>query len=117
MKYPIEKYNIVIHQHPTYHTTEIIAYSTYAGKVVKGKAICHINDHYDEQKGIKLAAARCAEKIAHKRQARATKLLAKAQRQAQEAQTYLTNMMMYVADAKSEVASTKAEVAEILKSM
>lgn len=117
MKYPIEKYKIVIHQHPTYNTTEIIAYSTYAGKVVKGKAICHINDQYDEQKGVKLAVARCAEKIAHKRQVRANKLLVKAQHQAQEAQKYLTDMMMYVADAKSEVASTEAEVAEILKTM
>ena len=58
MKYPIEKYRIVVHQHPTYHTTEIIAMSTYAGEVVKGKAICQLGDNYDEQAGIELAVAR-----------------------------------------------------------
>ncbi len=117
MRYPIEKYKIVVHQHPTYHSTEIIAYSTYAGKVVRGKAVCHVNDQYDEDKGVKLAVARCAEKIARKRQARANKLLAKAQRQAQEAQKYVTDMMMYAADAKAEVASTQADLNEILKTM
>ena len=116
-RYPIEKYKIVIHQNKQYGSTEIIAYSTYAGKPVRGKAICHINDTYDEQKGVKLAVARCAEKIAHKRQARANKLLAKAQHQVAEAQKYATNMMMYAADAKAEVAMTKAELAEILKTM
>ena len=69
MKYPIEKYKIVVHQNKKYGSTEILAYSTYAGKVVHGKAICHANDNYDERKGIKLAVARCAEKIARKRQA------------------------------------------------
>ena len=69
MKYPVEKYRIVVHQHPRYHTTEIIAMSTYAGEVVKGKAICQIGDNYDEQAGTELAVARCAEKIARKRKA------------------------------------------------
>lgn len=117
MKYPIEKYKIVVHQNKKYDSTEILAYSTYAGKVVHGKAICHANDNYDEQKGIKLAVARCAEKIARKRQARATKLLAKAQKQVTEANKYATDMMMYLADAKAEVAVTQAELNEILKSM
>jgi hypothetical protein len=31
MRYPVEKYKIVIHKHPDYETTEIIAMSTYAG--------------------------------------------------------------------------------------
>lgn len=38
MKYPVTKYRIVVHQHPEYNTTEIIAMSTYAGDTVKGKA-------------------------------------------------------------------------------
>ena len=51
-RYPVEKYKMVVHQHPDYHTTEIIAMSTYAGQVVKGKALCHINDEYSEDKEI-----------------------------------------------------------------
>ena len=117
MKYPVEKYRVVVHQHPDYHTTEIIAMSTYAGETVKGKAICHIEDTYDEQKGIKLAVARCAERIALKRQARAEKLLAKAQRQMNAAQKYLIDMTNYADDARIEVANAKAEVADILSKM
>ena len=29
-RYPVTKYRIVVHQHPDYNTTEIIAMSTYA---------------------------------------------------------------------------------------
>ena len=116
-KYPIEKYNIAIHQHKDYGTVETIAWSTYAGKVVRGKAICHIEDTYNEQKGIKLAVARCAERIALKRQARAEKLLAKAQHQMQVAQKYLIDMTNYADDARLEVTNAKAEVADILSKM
>ena len=116
-KYPIEKYNIVVHQHKDYGTVETIAWSTYAGKVVRGKAICHTEDTYDEQKGVKLAVARCAERIARKRQARAEKLLAKAQRQMQVAQKYLIDMTNYADDARLEVAEAKVEVANILSAM
>ena len=115
--YPIEKYNIVVHQHPTYHTTEIIAYSTYAGKVVRGKAICHINDNYDESKGTKLAVARCAEKIARKRKARAAKLLKKAQNELAKAMKYVEDMSKYHTDACAEVDETKTELETILSNM
>ncbi len=117
MRYPIEKYNIVVHQHPDYHTTEILAMSTYAGKVVKGKAICHVNDNYDETKGTKLAVARCAEKIARKREARAARLLKKAQTQLAMAQKYVDDMARYHADACVEVAETQAELNDILAKM
>ena len=116
-KYPIEKYTIVVHQHPTYHTTEIIAFSTYAGKVVKGNAICQSGDTYDEQAGIRLAVARCAEKIARKRQARADRLVTKAAGQVYEAQKYLANMTAYAADARDEVKECQAELKAILDKM
>ncbi len=117
MRYPIDKYQIVIHQHPDYGTTEILARSTYAGETVKGKAICHLNDTYDEAKGIKLAVARCAEKIARKRQARAARLLKKAQTQLTMAQKYVADMTAYHNDACAEVTETKAELAQILSKM
>lgn len=117
MRYPIEKYQIVVHQHPDYHTTEILARSTYAGETVKGKAICHLNDTYDEDKGVKLAVARCAEKIAKKRKARAARLLKKAQDQLAMAQKYVTDMTAYHTDATAELAEAQADVADILATM
>lgn len=117
MRYPIEKYQIVVHQHPSYHTTEILARSTYAGETVKGKAICHMNDTYDEDKGVKLAVARCAEKIAKKRKARAARLLKKAQDQLTMAQKYVTDMTAYHTDATAELAEAQADVADILATM
>lgn len=117
MRYPIEKYQIVVHQHPDYHTTEILARSTYAGETVKGKAICHLNDTYDEDKGVKLAVARCAEKIARKRQARAARLLKKAQEQLAMAQKYVNDMNRYHEDACAEVIETQNEVNNILAKM
>lgn len=117
MRYPIEKYNIVIHQHKDYKTTEIIAMSTYAGQVVKGKAVCHINDTYDEEKGKKLAIARCAEKIARKRQARSARLLKKANEQFKMAQKYVDDMTKYNADACAEVAEAQIDLQNILANM
>ncbi len=117
MKYPIEKYNIIVHQHKDYHTTEIIAYSTYAGKVVKGNAICHIDDNYDEAKGTKLAVARCAEKIARKRKARAARLLKKANDQLAMAQKYVNDMTHYYNDSCVEVDEAQAELSEIYHNM
>ncbi len=116
-RYPVEKYKIVIHQHPDYHTTEIIAMSTYAGQVVKGKAICHTNDEYSEEDGRKLAIARCAHKIAKKRHARATKLQRKALAQMRLAEKYVEDMARYKADAFNEVAETQADLDAILAKM
>ena len=117
MRYPVEKYNIVVHQHKDYKTTEIIAYSTYAGKVVKGNAIVHENDTYDEEKGKKLAIARCAEKIARKRQARSARLLKKAHDQLKMAQKYVDDMAQYNADACDEVAEAQTDLQKILAKM
>ena len=117
MRYPIEKYNIVVHQHKDYGTTEIIAFSTYAGKVVKGNAICQSTDTYNEEAGIKLAVARCAEKIARKRKARAAKLLKKAQDQMAMAQKYVDDMTHYYNDACAEVEESQTELKNIYNKM
>ena len=117
MRYPIEKYQVIVHQHPDYLGTEIIARSTYAGQVVKGKAICHEGDTYNEEKGIKLAVARCAEKIAKKRAARATRLLKKTNAQLAMAQKYVNDMTAYHNDAVAELAEAQADVSKILSEM
>ena len=117
MKYPVSKYRIIVHQHPEYNTTEIIAMSTYAGDVVKGKAICQIGDNYDEQAGIELAVARCAQKIARKRKARAARLLKYAKEQLEMAQKYVDDMTSYFDGASQEVIDTEADTAAILAKM
>lgn len=117
MRYPIEKYQIAKHQHPEYLGVEIIARSTYAGETVKGKAICHSGDSYNEEQGIKLAVARCAEKIARKRKARAARLMRKAQIQLKEAQKYVDDMTRYHEDASAEVIEAQSELDAILSEM
>ena len=117
MRYPIEKYQIVVHQHPDYHTTEILARSTYAGETVKGKAICHLNDTYDEDKGVKLAVARCAEKIAKKRKARATKKLAEAEEILAMAQAHYDDMVDYLANSTDALIEAENHIDEVLKNM
>ena len=114
MKYPVEKYTVIVHQHPEYCGVETIAFSTYAGKVVYGKAICRDGDNYDEAYGRDLAIARCAAKIAKKRAARAERLLRDAERQSIEAKRYMDKMKRYALDATAEVAETGAEVEKLL---
>ena len=117
MRYPIEKYQIIKHQHKDYLGVEIIARSTYAGQDVKGKAICHEGDTYSEENGIKLAVARCAEKIAKYREARAARLLKKAQDQLVMAQKYVADMTAYHNDACAEVLEAQSELNDILETM
>lgn len=63
--YPIEKYRFF------QNGNKVIAVSTYAGKTVRGVAICHENDKFDLEKGKEIAATRCAIRIADKRLANA----------------------------------------------
>lgn len=53
--------------------TKVIALSSYGGRTVRGIAKCHPGDTFNEDVGKALAAARCNEKIAAKRYARAQK--------------------------------------------
>ena len=52
---------------------KIIALSTYAGRTVRGIAKCHPSDTFNTDFGKALAAARCNQKVASKRYARARK--------------------------------------------
>ena len=49
----------------------VVAFSTFAGKVVTGVARCAEEDEFNIEVGKKLAAARCSVKIAEKRVKRA----------------------------------------------
>ena len=74
---------------------KIIALSTYAGKTVKGIAICDDRDIFNEEKGMALAAARCNEKVARKRLNRATLKYNEAQEALKEAEAYVQRMSEY----------------------
>ena len=92
MNYPLNKYRYY------YAGNKIIAVSTYAGKQVRGVAICHPDDNFNEETGKRLAAARCNERIAEKRYNRARMRVAEAEKQVENAQKHLTEMRAYMND-------------------
>lgn len=78
---------------------KIIAISTYAGRTVKGVAKCHPNDKFDVEFGKKLAAARCNEKVAGKRLARALNKYREAVDESIAANEKMNRMRDYALDA------------------
>lgn len=94
--YPIEKYMFYT------NGSRVIAVSTYAGKTVRGVAVCHAGDTFSLEKGKKLAALRCAEKIAKKRVARANRKVDEAHCAYADAEGYLSKMVDYRDDALNE---------------
>lgn len=67
--YPIEKYKFIILP----EQKKVIALTSYAGKTVKGVAVCSEHDEFDVEVGKRLASARANVKVAMKRKARAEK--------------------------------------------
>lgn len=98
--YPVEKYHFYVSE----KQHMVIAVSTYAGKTVKGYAKCDPRDTFDIEAGKQLAAARCAEKIANKRAARANKKVIEAQRLLEEARDHYQKMTDYFNDSQREAA-------------
>lgn len=98
-------------------TPVVIAVSTYAGKTVKGRAKCDPRDGFDLEKGKKLAAARCAEKVAKKRAKRAVRKFADALNKHREAKCYLDKMSQYVIDSEKAYEDAKEYTASILANM
>lgn len=93
MSYPLSKYRFYT------NGNRIIAVSTYAGKTVRGVAICHPEDNFNLETGKKLAAARCNEKIAAKRLDRASKKAMQAGLDVETAKKHLADMQEYYNDA------------------
>lgn len=108
MKDYSNKYNYYI------HGNEVIAVSTYAGKTVRGKAKCDPTDEFSNETGKKLAAARCNERVASKRRARATKKVKEAREQLAYAQQYLAKMTDYYNDSVDAEKAAQAAVRDIL---
>lgn len=95
--YPIEKYKFYT------NGSRVIAVSTYAGKTVRGIANCHDGDEFSLEKGKRLAALRCAEKIARKRLNRADRKVDEAYWAHVNAEEYLDKMCDYKDDAIYEL--------------
>lgn len=108
-------YKIIVHQNPNNLGTEVIAVSSYAGRPVRGKAICAPDDAYDEEKGIALAKARCNLKIAEKRKQRAMKKFMEAQQNLIEAKRYNEKMKNYLTDSEASLLDAEREVKELLE--
>lgn len=109
--YPFEKYRYYI------TGNKIIAVSTYAGKTVRGIAKCAEGDTFDMEKGKKLAALRCAEKIAYKRIDRAKRKFREAEAAVDAAEAYAEKMEVYVDDAYDELAEIEDTIEELLEDM
>ena len=116
MKYELSKYKFATFNDQK-GTPTVAAFSTYAGRTVKGYAKCDPRDSYSLEDGKKLAAARCNARIAEKRVNRADKKVQDAMRQLASAQAYLARMQNYYADSISARDDANAEVANILSNM
>ena len=118
--YPIEKY-----QFKTFETvnadgsktTNVIALSTYAGKVVKGTAKCLETDEFSLEDGKKLAAARCDAKVCDKRVRRAKKKLLEVSKKIDGLEEIHRKMFKYYTDALEEEIKSNKRLDEIQQSM
>lgn len=95
--YPIEKYKFYT------NGSRVIAVSTYAGRTVRGVAVCHDGDEFSLEKGKELAALRCAEKIARKRLNRAERKVDEAYWAYMNTEVYLDEMYNYRGNALYEL--------------
>ena len=109
--YPLEKYRFYE------GNGKVVAVSTYAGKTVRGVAKCDPRDEFDVEKGKALAAARCAERVAAKRQARAKVEFDRAYANFAKAQKRLEDMNVYMIDSKKAAVAAKENINAILKDM
>ena len=108
MNYPLEKYKFIT------YGNKVIALSTYAGKKVRAVAACDPRDTFSLESGKKLAAARCAVKVAEKRLKRAEAKVCEADRQWMKADAHVRNMEEYLENAQNQFWDAQDEVATLL---
>lgn len=91
--FPLEKYKFFV------NGNKVIAVSRYAKKTVRGVANCHPDDKFNLEVGKQIAAARCNEKVAAKRYARAEHKCREAEAELEAAQIKYSKMREYMSDA------------------
>ena len=92
---------------------KVIALSSYGGRTVRGIAKCHPGDIFNEETGKALAAARCNEKIAAKRYARANQKYEEMCKEYQEFMNKVQKTCNYLRDSYEAHKEAKQIVAEI----
>lgn len=113
--FPSDRYKYYVAKTVDGKPYKVVAVSTYCGHNVRGVAKCSNEDEFDLEKGMKLAAARCNEKIAEKRVMRACYKYKDAIELHNEAILYQDKMNAYYADAIQARANAKKTVEELLK--
>ena len=113
--FPIEKYKFYVNDEK--NPTKVYAISTYAGKTVRGTASCDPRDTFSLEKGKELAAARCNEKIAKKRFARASEKYNEARLQSFRADDHVGKMGVYLNDAYDQLKEAQYYTNKLLKEM
>lgn len=112
-----QKYEIIVQQNEKYLGVEVIATSTYEGKPVSAKAICRVDDEYDEAQGVRLACARCNEKVAARRKKRAERKFKEAEEILRQAIEHCNKMQKYYSDAINAYKIAKTDVSCLLDEM
>lgn len=107
-EYPREKY-----QYYTDNKRKVVAVSSFAGQTVRGVATCSDRDTFDIEKGKKLAAARCAAKVARKRFKRAQKKFDEACDMQNKADLFYDKMCQYYNDALYDLENWDSVVKEM----
>ena len=116
-EYPINKYRFHVAKKIDGTPYGVIAVSTYEGKTVRGVAKCDPQDTFNMEKGRELAAARCNQKVAMKRRARAERELQKAITAYLKAQKHAEKMNTYYEDSRVGVENANARVDKLLAKM
>jgi len=109
--FPIDKYKFY------FAGNKIIAVSSYAKQPCRGVAVCHSEDNFDVETGKKIAAAKCNEKVAMKRVARANMKVKQAQADFERAQKHLEEMKQYLNDAVIAYNDAGIETDKIIESL
>lgn len=113
-KFKEEKYQHAIHTDDKGRKV-VVAWSTYAGKIVHGRAKCSANDEFSLEKGKKLARARCNARIAKRRRANAERLLEEAKRAKAQAEQRYIKMLHYYTDACDSYINAEGHVNLLLE--
>ena len=116
----MRKYNYnynIVHSKDRSDRDVTVAYSSFAGKPVRGVARCNPEDTPDAAKGVALAKARCGLKVAQKRRKYAEKRCAEAKAAMIKAIGYFNEMESYVKDSIEAQLDAEDYLKEVLEEL
>ena len=112
-EFPIDKYKFYIAE----NKNKVLATSTYAGKTIRGVAICADSDTFDLEKGKQLAAARCNAKVAAKRLANAKEYYNYLNETLSMLQEEFAKACDYYTDAATKFSNANKKLDDLISSM